>query len=124
MDWIDTDASGHYHHSAVIRWVEAAEVALHSALGLEELFGVVPRVRYEVDYLDRLWFRDAVTITLTVGSVGRSSVRYDFEVRRGNVPAARGLLTAVHADPHGSGATPWPDSVRARLTGDEGLGVP
>ena len=25
VEWPDTDAAGHYHHSSVIRWVEAAE---------------------------------------------------------------------------------------------------
>src|SRR5690606_35087854 len=37
VEWQDTDAAGHYHHSAVIRWVEAAETALHERLGLTEL---------------------------------------------------------------------------------------
>lgn len=55
VEWRDTDAAGHYHHSAVIHWVEAAEAALQQRLGLGELYGTVPRVRYEVDYLDRLW---------------------------------------------------------------------
>ena len=58
VEWPDTDAAGHYHHSSVIRWVEAAESELHLALGLPELFGHVPHVHYEVDYLERLWFRD------------------------------------------------------------------
>jgi len=28
VEWQDTDAAGHYHHSTVIRWVEAAEAVL------------------------------------------------------------------------------------------------
>ena len=67
VEWPDTDAAGHYHHSSVIRWVEAAESELHLALGLPELFGHVPRVHYEVDYLERLWFRDKVVVELRVG---------------------------------------------------------
>ena len=28
VEWPDTDAAGHYHHSTVVRWVEAAEAVL------------------------------------------------------------------------------------------------
>jgi acyl-CoA thioesterase FadM len=117
VEWPDTDAAGHYHHSTVIRWVEAAEAALHSQLGLDELFGSVPRVRYEVDYLARLWFRDVVQVTLEVADVGRTSLAYEFTVRRDGEAAARGRMVCVNADPKGTGATVWPDDVRTRLRG-------
>jgi acyl-CoA thioester hydrolase len=117
VEWPDTDAAGHYHHSSVIRWVEAAEAALHTELGLDELFGTVPRVHYEVDYLARLWFRDLVQITLEVESVGRTSLTYAFVVRRDGEVAARGRMVCVHADPKGEGATAWDGDVRARLGG-------
>jgi len=115
VEWPDTDAAGHYHHSAVVRWVEAAEATLHERLDLLELFGVVPRVRYEVDYLSRLWFRDMVDIELRVAEVGRTSLRYEFEVRRGDEVAARGAMVAVHSDPGGAGTTAWADDVRKKL---------
>jgi acyl-CoA thioester hydrolase len=115
VDWQDTDAAGHYHHASVIRWVEAAEAALHEELGLPELFGVVPRVRYEVDYLARLWFRDRVRITLRVASLGRSSVRYEFHVDRDGETAARGAMVCVLTERDGGGTTSWPEPVRAAL---------
>jgi len=123
VDWQDTDAAGHYHHSAVIRWVEAAEAALLAELGLRWLFGRIPRVRYEVDYADRLWFGDTASIELSVGKVGTSSIRYDFVITR--IPASappaaapptvavRGALTAVHTPD--AGAQPWPANVAAAL---------
>jgi acyl-CoA thioester hydrolase len=117
VEWPDTDAAGHYHHSSVIRWVEAAEAALHTKLGLDELFGTVPRVHYEVDYLARLWFRDLVRITLEVEAVGRTSLTYAFIVERDGEAAARGRMVCVNADPHGDGATAWDDDVRTRLKG-------
>lgn len=113
VEWPDTDAAGHYHHSTVVRWAEAAEATLHDRLDLLSLFGVVPRVRYEVDYLARLWFRDLVDIEFYVADVGRTSVRYEFEVRRGDEVAARGAMIAVHSD--AAGTTPWPDEVRKKL---------
>ncbi|QFG69911.1 acyl-CoA thioesterase [Ornithinimicrobium pratense] len=120
VDWVDTDAAGHYHHSAVIRWVEAAENALHEELGLLDLFGTAPRVRYEVDYLDRLWFREQVGTTLWVEKVGTSSLAYAFEVVGPRGAAARGRMICVNVgavDSAGSagGACPWPPEVRERL---------
>lgn len=114
LAWEDTDASGHYHHGTVIRWVEEAEAVLQERLGLS-LFGRVPRVHYEVDYLARLWFGDRVEVTLEVAEVGRSSVRFLFEVRRGGEPAARGIMVAVNAPPDGDATEPWPPDVRKTL---------
>ena len=99
VEWPDTDAAGHYHHSSVIRWVEAAEAELHLALGLPDLFGKVPRVRYEVDYLDRLWFRDRVSIDLRIASVGTTWC------------ACSPTPTAAAASP---GRTTWRPSCEAR----------
>lgn len=125
VDWVDTDAAGHYHHSAVIRWVEAAENALHEEVGLLDLFGTAPRVRYEVDYLDRLWFREQVLTSLWVEQVGRSSLTYAFEAVGPRGPAARGRMVCVNVGPTGeAGSTgsagPWPAEVRARLEGSAG----
>lgn len=118
VEWPDTDAAGHYHHSAVIRWVEAAEAELHERLDLPELFGTVPRVHYEVDYLARLWFRDRLRIELHVAEVGTTSLRYEFVVRRGDEVAARGAMVCVNSEPSADApaTAPWPDHVRDALT--------
>lgn len=116
VEWPDTDAAGHYHHSTVVRWVEAAEAVLYARLGISELFGRIPRVRYEVDYLDRLWFGDLVDITLGVAELGRTSVRYAFEVRRGGVVAARGSMVAVCSDPADGSTQAWTEDVRSLFT--------
>jgi acyl-CoA thioester hydrolase len=117
VEWPDTDAAGHYHHSTMVRWIEAAEADLLDQLGIVQLFGVIPRVRYEVDYKARLWFRDRVAVQLWVADVGRASVRYEFVVRRGEEVAAAGAMTAVNIDPEGGRAAAWPGDVRAVLTG-------
>lgn len=114
VEWPDTDAAGHYHHSNVIHWVEAAEGALHERLDLLHLYGVVPRVRYEAEYLSRLWFRDRVAVTLRVTELGRTSIHYAFEVRRGDDLAVRGTMSAVQIDQATGATVPWPDDVRAK----------
>ena len=95
VEWQDTDAAGHYHHATVIRWVEAAEAELYARLGLD-LMGIVPRVRYEVDYTDRLFYGEAVSVALWVESLGETSVTFAFEVRGPRGIAARGRMVVVY----------------------------
>ena len=116
VEWPDTDAAGHYHHSTVVRWVEAAEAVLYERLGLSELFGRIPRVRYEVEYAARLWFGDVVDIVLGVGELGRTSITYAFEVRRDDQVVASGRMVAVSSDPADGGTEPWSDEVRKAFT--------
>jgi acyl-CoA thioester hydrolase len=116
VEWVDTDAAGHHHHGAVLRWVEAAEAVLLQRRGVTDLFGRIPRVHYEVDYRSRLWFGQEVQVELTVAQVGEKSVRYEFVVRSGEVVAATGNLVIVLAAPDAPTAAPWPDAVREALT--------
>lgn len=121
VEWPDTDAAGHYHHSTVVRWVEAAEAVLYERLGLSELFGRIPRVRYEVEYAARLWFGDIVDIVLGVAELGRTSITYAFEVRLDDQVVAAGRMVAVSSDPANGGTEPWTDQVRKAFTTSGGL---
>ncbi|TDU79891.1 2-aminobenzoate-CoA ligase [Streptomyces sp. KS 21] len=117
VEWPDTDAAGHYHHSTVVRWVEAAEAVLLRRLGLAHLFGSTPRVHFEADYRARLWFGEAVRIELNVAKVGASSLHYVFTVHGGgDVEAAAGRMVIAHSASRATGTTPWPADVREVLT--------
>jgi acyl-CoA thioester hydrolase len=119
VEWVDTDAAGHHHHASVARWVEAAEAQLYRSIGHSQLMTLVPRVAYQAEYLDRLFYQDEIQVTLRVSAVGRTSLTYAFEVRRtvDDVLAARGSYTVVHiGELQGRGA-PWPDDLRAALGG-------
>ena len=88
---------------------------LHERLGIvEQTFGRTPRVRLEIDFTERLYFRDIVAVRLAVAAVGRTSLTYSFEVARGEVVAARGRLVIVNAAA-GEGAQPWPAELRQAL---------
>uniref|UniRef100_A0AAU2K164 Acyl-CoA thioesterase n=1 Tax=Streptomyces sp. NBC_00049 TaxID=2903617 RepID=A0AAU2K164_9ACTN len=117
VEWQDTDAAGHYHHSTVVRWVEAAEAALLRRLGLAHLFGSTPRVHFEADYRARLWFGETVRTELQVTKVGTSSLHYAFTVRgESEEPAATGRMVIAHSAARATGSAAWPDEVREVLT--------
>ncbi|MFI7099392.1 acyl-CoA thioesterase [Streptomyces sp. NPDC050161] len=118
VEWHDTDASGHQHHSAILRWVESAEAELLRSYGLEWLFGRTPRVRHEVSYRARLWFGETVSTRLRVERLGRTSLGYAFDVHGKEGTAAEGKLIVAHAAPESPTATPWPQAVRDALAAD------
>jgi len=119
VEWLDTDAAGIYHWTTVARFAEAAEAALHNALGITQLtFGATPRLSVSFEFARPLRFNDEVTVDYAVEHVGRSSVRYGIVVRDDhNRVAATGAITTCLVDASLSGSRPWPDDVRARLTG-------
>src|SRR6266550_3711280 len=85
IEWSDTDASGAWHNSAAFNFMESAEVALVDRLGMrEDVYGRHPRAHIEADFLAPLWFRDIVDVEIHVTSVGRTSVGYEVEIRRGD----------------------------------------
>jgi acyl-CoA thioester hydrolase len=96
IQWVDTDASGHYHFSTAFRLFEAAEAALFAALGLlSETAGRLPRVHASADFRSVLRFRDVVDVLAVVDHVGRSSVGIRFEIRREDELCAEGRFVAV-----------------------------
>ncbi|MFC4913847.1 acyl-CoA thioesterase [Actinomadura gamaensis] len=99
VELCDTDVTGHYHHSTVIRWVESAEQTLLHRLGLDHL-PVMPRVNYTASYRRRLWRHEVVETQLRVARLGRTSLSYEFEVRSGGQsPNVDGSLTVVKVAP-------------------------
>src|SRR4051812_39401898 len=116
IEWIDTDAAGIYHWTTAFRLAEAAEAALHTALGIvEQTFGVTPRVAVSASFLRALRFNEAVTVELAVDAIGRSSLTYRLAIGGEAGPAIDGTLTICHVERVGGGPTPWPVAVRERL---------
>lgn len=116
VEWPDTDAAGHFHQSAVMRWVEYAETVLLDRLGMTHLIGRMPRARYEADYRSVLWFNQLVDVELSVTALGRTSITYAFTVRASDNVAALGVMVAVNCDPQVGVPDPWPDHVRSALS--------
>jgi acyl-CoA thioester hydrolase len=117
IHWFDTDASSKYHNTAPLRLMEEAEAALLHELGIvEEVYGFLPRRHLTVEYLKPLHFWDPAEITVEVAEVGRTSVTYNFEIRRDGELHANGRVVAVHIDAEGQ-PEPWSDRHRGLLEG-------
>jgi acyl-CoA thioesterase FadM len=115
IEWPDTDASGRWHNTAAFRFVEVAETALLERLGiLDDVYGRLPRVRIEADFVRLLEFRDLVDCSISVMSVGTSSITYDFAITKGSDVCASAKVVAVLLDDKGKPAR-WPDGYRTLL---------
>ncbi len=116
VQWIDTDAAGIWHHSTVARWAEEAEAELHRQVGIiDQTFGATPRVVVEFEFRSPLRFEDVVDVTITVAKLGRSSITYLIEVRKGENLAASGRMVAVFIDRESGLKRTWPDEIRLAL---------
>lgn len=122
IEWVDTDAAGHQHNSAVLRFVEACEAKLFRDLDLPEYFPSAPRVRHELNYQAKLYFGQQVTTTVVVEKIGRTSMTFSFEVWgeefRGEprALAAHGSFVTAHVAQGATAATPWPAELAAKVT--------
>jgi acyl-CoA thioester hydrolase len=117
IEWMDTDAAGIYHWTTVFRLAEAAEAALHTALGIADFtFGATPRVKVEATFARSLRFNDPVEVHLVVAGIGRTSVEYAMTIEAAEGTAAQGSVKTVLIDRATGRAAPWPDDVRAKLS--------
>ncbi len=113
--WVDTDAGGRIHFTAAFRWAELAETALCRTLLDTGAWGDYPRRAVEAEYLSVLRFDDEVEIELRVEAVGRSSITYAWDIRRGGELCVRGSHTVVHVNEEGK-PTPLPEDFAQALT--------
>ena len=96
----DTDASGRVHFTAILRYVEETEHAFFSSHGMaviDERHGW-PRVHVDCDYRAPLAFGDEMIVTLVVQVVGKTSVKYTFSVKKGELLCAEGSMVIVRVD--------------------------
>jgi len=118
IEWMDTDAAGIYHWTTVFRLAEAAEAALHTALGIADFtFGATPRVAVQASFSRSLRFNDPVEVALTVTRLGRTSVEYALAISGEHGAAAEGSVKSCLIDRETGRAIPWPDDVRRKLSG-------
>ncbi len=114
--FVDTDASGRIHYTALLRHLEAAEFEFLRAIGcaytsfLGDGVGF-PRVHVEADYLSALRCDDLISTAVSVERVGGTSFTLGFAVTVEGRAAAKGKITIVCTDP----ATQRPRAVPERM---------
>jgi len=101
--FIDVDMTGRIHYTSLLRYFEAAEIEFLRSLNLkiEESLqaGVgLPRVHVECDYLGAIHYDDLLQFEVTVGKVGHSAFRLEFNVMKEQKTVARGNFVIVAMD--------------------------
>ncbi|HEV2912942.1 MAG TPA: thioesterase family protein [Pyrinomonadaceae bacterium] len=100
LRWADADAAGRLHFPRIFEIIEEAEVEL--LRGVEWPAEVrpkgydFPRVHLECRFLRILALDDPFRLRLTVGKLGRTSIRYDYQVfNAAEELALEGTMTVV-----------------------------
>ncbi len=114
--WVDTDAGGRIHFTAAFRWAEAAETGLRRELGLMEDWDMYPRKRVEAEFHEVLRFEDEIEVRIRPERLGRTSITWAWDIRRGDELCVEGRMVAVHVDEEGR-PEQLPESLRAALAG-------
>ena len=121
--WGDVDAASIIFYGAYIRFFEFAETELFRAVGLhygkmfDELNVWLPRVHLECDFHNAARLDDLLEVSVYVGHIGNSSMRFNFDVRRKGeeslVATAHFVLAAVQRQTFKK--VPVPQDLRDRL---------
>ena len=101
--YVDTDASGRIHFTAMLRYFETAEQEFLRSRGvsyqeLESDSLGYPRVHVECDYTSAVSFDDLVAIAVEVGRVGRTSFTLAFRASCDGRQVSNGSITVVCMD--------------------------
>ena len=118
--WMDNDIYGHVNNVTYYSYFDTAvNHHLITAGGLDihagPAFGVVAETSCR--FFKELQFPDIVNAGVRVARLGRSSVRYEIGLFRGEdeEPAALGTFVHVWVDRAGRRPVPIPDAIRAAL---------
>lgn len=117
------DPLGHVNHLKYLTYVEQVRTIYFRDVARmvvpDDFTWVIARV--ECDYLLPLGFAESVDVGWRLSRLGGASADYEFEIRRGEVLAARGRGVLVNADLRGGGSLPIPEAWRAAVAAFEGI---
>ena len=116
--FIDTDASGRIHYTAMFRYFESAETEFMRTVGITYLKHdfTFPRVHVECDFKLALEHDDLIDIEVRLTRLGGSSARFDFRTLKAGELAASGVVVVACMDRKTQRAIAIPDSLRERLS--------
>jgi acyl-CoA thioester hydrolase len=118
--WSDNDVYGHVNNVVYYQWFDTVVnefLIAHGTLDIHdgEAIGLV--VETHCNYFSSVAFPEPVTAGLCVAQLGKSSVRYEVGIFRGDdrEAAAQGHFVHVYVDRVTRKPTPIPDKARALL---------
>ena len=99
LRWADADAAGRLHFPRIFELIEEAESELVRSIGwpMNRSLGYdFPRVNIECRFMRVLELDAQFKLRLTAGKLGRTSIRYDYQVFDANGETAiEGTMTLV-----------------------------
>ncbi len=118
--FVDTDASGRIHFTAMLRHFEAAEIEFMRSLGqavsdARKAGVTLPRVRVECTYTATVRFDDLLDLSVTVARVGNSSYQLAFEATVEEKLVAQGAFIIVAVDNQTQRSRPLPEGLARAL---------
>jgi YbgC/YbaW family acyl-CoA thioester hydrolase len=120
LRWADADAAGRLHFPRIFELIEEAESELVRSIAwpMNRSMGYdFPRAHVECRFLRVLTLDSPFRLRLTVGKLGRSSIRYDYQVFDSDEELAiEGTMTVVVLQ--NGKPTEIPPTLRAALNGE------
>jgi len=118
--FVDTDASGRIHYTAMLRHFEAGEQDFLRSIGVfyKASYGSgvgFPRVHAECTYTSPVGFDDLLKVEVSVERVGNSSYTLGFAATVDERPVAHGKLTIVCIDLETQRSCPIPEELARKL---------
>jgi acyl-CoA thioester hydrolase len=99
VGYIDTDRAAVVHHSVYLRWLEHGRIEFfrergldYKALELDDSLGL-PVVECRMKYKRPARFDDEIVVETRIGRMSRATVRFDSEVKRGDVLLVQAEIT-------------------------------
>jgi len=121
LRWADADAAGRLHFPRIFEILEEAESELvrriewpmNRSMGYD-----FPRAHIECRFIRVISLDDAFVLRLKIGKLGRTSIRYEYQVfGADNELAIEGTMTIVVVQD--GKPTPIPDTLRAALEAED-----
>jgi acyl-CoA thioester hydrolase len=120
LRWADSDAAGRLHFPRIFEIIEEAESELVRSIEwpMNRSMGYdFPRVHVECRFVRVLSLDDPFRLRLTVGKLGRTSIRYDYQVFGADSELAiEGTMTVVTLQ--NGKPVEIPKTLRAALSGE------
>ena len=121
LRWADADAAGRLHFPRIFELIEEAESELvrqiewpmNRSLGYD-----FPRVHIDCRFIRVISLDESFRLRLAVGKLGRTSIRYDYQVIAADEELAiEGTMTIVVVKD--GKPTPIPETLRSALAADQ-----